>query len=163
MKIDTTSITGWRIASKTATLRAKPLITLIVDRTIASKFLVETLEAKEPVSPDALFCIGGAGDAWQQMPKKLLAKYDVTAIDADGWMVCTPKPDNSVNCIEVDPAQCAVDGSFTIVGQWGETVNGVANVQKGTAGDFICQNRTDATDVWIVRRKLFLNTYVQKS
>ena len=162
MKINTGLISDWRIASKTATLRAKPIITLIVDRTIANKFLVDTLEAKEPVSLDALFCIGAANDAWQQMPKKLLAKYDVTAIE-DGWMVCTPKPDNSVNCTEVTSAQCSIDGSFIIIGQWGETVDGVANVQRGTTGDFICQNRTDPTDVWVVRRKLFLNTYVMKS
>jgi hypothetical protein len=26
-------------------------------------------------------------------------------------------------------------------------------------GDFICQSRTDSTDVWIVARKIFTNTY----
>lgn len=37
------------------------------------------------------------------------------------------------------------------------------NVQSGESGDFICQNQTDPTDVWIVKRKLFLNTYVIKT
>jgi len=173
MKIITGFITGWQVASKTASLRAKPIINLIVDRSVANKFLVDTLEAKEPVSPDALFCIGQAGDAWQQMPKKLLAKYDVTAID-DGWLICTPKPDNAVNCVEVtreliklvDPENAHLEWiskKFTIIGQWGETVDGVANVQRGDVGDFICQNQTDPTDVWVVRRKLFLNTYIIKA
>lgn len=158
------------------------MITLVVDRTIASKFLVDTLEAKEPISPDALFCIGGAGDAWQQMPKKLLQKYDVTEIDPNGWMVCTPKPDNSVNFVEVSKEFLAAArdtnlstpfpddraynlGSFCINGQWGtnEYPEFGKNVQWGDEGDFVCQNRTDPTDVWIVKRKLFLNTYVQKT
>ncbi len=26
-------------------------------------------------------------------------------------------------------------------------------------GDFICRNREDKTDVWIVKRKIFINTY----
>ena len=116
-----------------------------------------------------VICVGEAGDAWQQMPKKLLAKYDVTAIDTDGWMICTPKPDNAVNCLEVNNEVwgnnplATTNGEFTIIGQWGATVDGVANVQTGNVGDFICQNRTDPTDVWIVRRKLFLNTYVVKT
>ena len=174
MKIITGFITGWRVASKTAALRAKPIVNLLVDRTVASKFLVDTLEAKEPLDEGAMFCIGAAGDAWQQMPKKLLAKYDVTAIDTDGWMICTPKPDNAVNCVEVTPELVKlvdpenahlewITKKFTIIGQWGATVDGVKNVQEGEEGDFICQNRTDPTDVWIVRRKLFLNTYIVKA
>ena len=158
-KIATAELTGWRIASKTRPIKAKPLINLLVDRTVASKFLVDTLEGKEPLGDGVVICVGEAGDAWQQMPKKLLAKYSVTSIDADGWMVCSPLPDNAVDMVEIDPVQCDTDGSFYITGQWGATVGDEKNVQTGTAGDFICRNRTDQTDVWIVRRKLFLNTY----
>ena len=182
MKIITEFLTGWNVASKTQPIKAKPLINLLVDRTVANKFLVDTLEAKEPVSADALFCIGAAGDAWQQMPRKLLAKYDVTAIE-DGWMICTPKPDNAVNCIETTPDMLKTlvlteyvtvpfnDPrkynlcDFAIEGQWGsaEYPEIGKNIQLGHKGDFICQNRTDPTDVWIVKRKLFLNTYVLKN
>lgn len=163
MRIQTSSITGWNIASKTRPIKAKPLINLLVDRTVTSKFLVDTLEGKEPLGDGVVICLGEAGDAWQQMPKKLLGKYDVTAIDNDGWMLCTPKPDNSVNCVEINPADCEVDGSFSIIGQWGANVGDEKNVQTGEKGDFICQNRTDPTDVWVVKRKLFLNTYIVKS
>ncbi len=162
-RIETAGINDWRIASKTRPIRAKPLINLLVDRTVASKFLVDTLEGKEPLGDGVVICVGEAGDAWQQMPKKLLAKYAVAAIDDDGWMVCEPRPDNAVEVLEVDPAQCEVDGSFSIIGHWGSTVGEEKNVQTGKAGDFICRDRNDPTDIWIVQRKLFLNTYVIKS
>ena len=45
----------------------------------------------------------------------------------------------------------------------GATVGEEKNVQTGEKGDFICQNRTNPTDVWVVKRKLFLNTYIIKS
>src|SRR5512137_2220959 len=101
MRIDTALVTGWSVATKTRPLRAKPLINLLVDRSVTNKFLVDTLEGREPLGDGVVICIGEAGDTWQQMPKKLLAKYDVTSLDNDGWMVCTPKPDNAVNVIEV--------------------------------------------------------------
>ena len=82
-------------------------------------------------------------------------------------MICEPLPDNAVDVVEVTDAMCTPDAhnanAFYIIGQWGETVGEEKNVQRGTAGDFICRNRTDHTDVWIVRRRLFLNTYVIKS
>lgn len=173
MRIEPTKLTGWRIASKTRPIKAKPLVNLLVDRSVTNKFLVDTLEGREPLGDGVVICVGEAGDTWQQMPKKLLAKYHVASIDPDGWMVCEPLPDNAVNVVEVD--RDLIDatmriypnngwfGTFTIIGQWGETIEGEQDVQKGTEGDFICQNQTDPTDVWIVRRKLFLNTYVIKS
>jgi len=54
---------------------------------------------------------------------------------------------------------------FYINGQWGDD-NYPAfgkSVQWGHNGDFICQNKTDLTDVWIVKRRLFLNTYQFKT
>jgi len=162
MKIETKNLTGWKIASKTRPIKAKPLISLLVDRSVTNKFLVDTLEGKEPLGDGVVICVGEAGDTWQQMPKKLLAKYAVKAIDNDGWMVCEPLPDNAVNVIEVPESQTDI-GGFYIIGQWGETVGLEKNVQRGSAGDFICRNQTDHSDVWIVRRKLFLNTYNIKS
>lgn len=108
------------------------------------------------------------------MPKKLIAKYNVTAIDTEGWMVCEPKPDNSVNCFEVPddffnkdftksyPYDSAYNlGDFCIEALWGETNHPTfgKNVQWGDKGDFICQNRNDPNDVWVVRKKFFENTY----
>ncbi len=173
MRINTNDIIGWNVASKTRPIKAKPLINLLVDRTVVSKFLVDTLEGKEPLGDGVVICVGEAGDAWQQMPKKLLQKYVVEEIDKDGWMVCEPMPDNAVDCIEVNRLVidhfCMVApnngwfGTFSIIGHYGQTVDGEVNVQSGVEGDFLCRNRTDKTDVWIVKRKLFLNTYVIKS
>lgn len=170
MRIDTTKITNWKVATKTRPIKAKPLVSILVDRTITNKFLVDTLEAKEPLGDGVVICVGEAGDTWQQMPKKLLQKYRVVSIDKDGWMDCEPLPDNAVDCFEVvvdvirekqDPEYPTL--AFTIIGLWGETINKEKNVQRGVAGDFICRNQTDHTDVWIVKRKLFLNTYNIKS
>lgn len=157
MRINTNLIVRWNVASKTRPIKAKPLVNLIVDRTIVSKFLVDTLEGKEPLGDGVVICVGEAGDAWQQMPNKLLKKYSVKDIDKNGWMICEPLPDNAVDCVEVK------EEKFTIVGLYGQTVNGEANVQSGVAGDFICRNQTDHKDVWIVNRKMFVNTYVIKS
>lgn len=146
----------YRVAKKTKGLRAKPMVTLIVDRGVMAKFLVDTLEAREPVSVDAMFCIGESNDAWQQSAKKLLAKYTVDAIDSDGWMVCNPKPDVSVDFCEMN-----INGY--IQGLWGETVDGVENIQRFKEGDYVCRNREDHNDVWVVARKIFINTYAELS
>lgn len=139
------------------------MINLLVDRTVVSKFLVDTLEGKEPLGDGVVICVGEAGDAWQQMPKKLLQKYVVKEIDKDGWMVCEPLPDNAVDCVEVTEVMLGFDTDFTIIGHFGQTIDGESNIQTGTEGDFICRNQTDKTDVWVVKRKFFLNTYVIKS
>jgi hypothetical protein len=163
MKINTDKISKWDIATKTKPIKAKPLINLLVDKTVATKFLVDTLEGKEPCRNGAMVCVGESGDIWQQVSKKLLQKYYVTSIDDDGWMICTPKPDNEVECREVAPCFFTFGDEnvtdFYIIGQWGETVGDEKNVQRGVVGDFICRNKYDESDVWIVKRKLFLNTY----
>ena len=152
--INPKDITTWRVAKKTKPLRAKPMVTLVIDKTVMAKFLIDTLEAREPVSPNAMFCIGETNDAWQQTPDKLLSKYDVTDVDGDGWMVCTPKPDNSAEFIEAGTA------GF-IIGLWGETIDGHENLQAFSPGDCIARNRQDHDDVWVVRRKIWMNSYTE--
>jgi len=172
MRIDTSKILTWSKASKTKPVKAKPLVTLLVDKTVVNKFLVATLEGNEPLGDGVVICIGKSGDVWQQTPKKLLQKYNVTSIDNDGWMVCEPKPDNVVNCIQVKNALTlsfaaeAPDEAmykahdFYIHGLWGATVPGFGdNIQWGDNGDYVCQNQTDTSDVWIVKQKIFENTY----
>lgn len=142
----------WKKGSKTKGLRAKPISSLLVDRTAAAKFLVDTLEAKEQVAPNAMFCMGAAGDAWQQTPQKLLAKYDVVDVDENGWLVCQPKPGNVVEFFEADK-------EGYIIGQWGAEINGVKNLQEFSPRDMIVRNTEDHSDVWVVRRKIWDNTY----
>jgi hypothetical protein len=172
--INTNLIPKWNIAKKTKNIKAKPLISIMVDRSVMSKFLVDTLEGREKLGDGAIICIGESNDIWQQMPKKLIQKYQVIDVDNDGWMLCEPRPENSVECVEInDDIQQWISKSdafvslnqedeFFIIGQWGESVNILGKdvqIQRAAKGDFICRNREDLTDVWIVRRKIFNNTY----
>jgi len=164
----------WALAKKVRPLRAKPMVSLLVDKSVMGQFLVDTLEAREPVSPQAMFCIGEANDAWQQMPDKLLKHYEVRHIDEDGWMVCHPKPEGAREFFEVTLAVlqaqgywdffCALPtGTGYVQAQWSETVGGRHNVQRFGEGDFIVRSREDASDVWVVRRKIWLNSYAEMS
>ena len=153
MKRINTNILTWEVAKKTKNLKAKPAISIMVEKSVLSKFLIDTLEGKEFLGDGSVICVGESNDIWQQMPKKLLQKYNVIEIDKEGWMICEPKPDNSVNCMEYTD-----DEPFYIIGLWGEkTEEGL--IQKGEKGDFICRNKEDLNDVWIVKRKIFINTY----
>lgn len=156
--LDANTLTNWQVAKKVKSVRAKPIVSILVDKSILAKLLLTTLEANEPLGDGAVICIGDAGDIWQQMPKKLLAKYTVTSIDPEGWMVCEPRPDNSIECFEMEGHIDSPTGEHYVKAGWGETFKGVT-AQRFAVGDFICRNRTDHNDVWVVRRKLFLNTY----
>lgn len=159
MSILSTESAAWRRGKKTQGIKAKALINLMVDRSVVNKFLIDTLEGREPVDSGNIFCIGGAGDAWQQTSKALLKKYDVKAIDDDGWMVCEPKPENEVEFFEITGTP---NGELYIQGLWGETIEGVgANLQRFNIGDFVCRQPHEHADQWIVRRTLFLNTYTE--
>ena len=170
MKVLNTGDFSWDVAKKTKPLRAKPIASLLVDSTVLAKFLVDTLEAREPVGPGAIFCLGESNDAWQQTPKKLLAKYNVTDIDTEGWMVCNPKPENSVEFVEVTEALLeqagaqeayAANGVGYLKGQWGQTYEGVPNLQIFVLVDFIARKPEDLEDMWVVKRKIWMNSYTE--
>ncbi len=166
-RIKVEEIKDWNIAKKTKNIKAKPLISIMVDKSVLSKFLIDTLEGKEPLGDGSIICIGEYNDIWQQMPKNLIAKYNVIDVDNDGWMICEPRIDNSVNWFEIShenlPFISTIDTfigeePFYIRSQWGEkTSEGM--IQRASFGDFICQNREDNNDFWIVKRKIFMNTY----
>jgi hypothetical protein len=48
-RIRVEEISKWNIAKKTKSIKAKPLISIMVDRNVMNKFLVDTLEGKEPL------------------------------------------------------------------------------------------------------------------
>jgi hypothetical protein len=144
------------------------MVTLLVDRAVMAKFLVDTLEAKEPVHPDAMFCIGESNDAWQQSAKKLLQKYTVDAIDSDGWMVCNSKQECSVEFCQITNESLDVAGwgnpeTGFIQGNWGESVGDLQNLQRWRLDDYVVRNREDHTDTWIVNCKIFQNSYTEIS
>jgi len=167
--LKTEEIKNWQVAKKTKGIKAKPSISIMVDKSVTSKFLIDTLEGKEPLGDGAVICIGESNDIWQQMPKNLIKKYTVVDVDKDGWMICEPRPDNSVNCVEITNTLTTYDKDwyaheqFFIIGEWGETLqltpDKEVSIQKADIGDFICQNRENPSDIWIVKRKIFINTY----
>ena len=73
-RIDVEKISNWSVAKKTKNIKAKPLISIMVDRSVLSKFLVDTLEGRESLGDGSIICLGESNDIWQQMPKKLLQK-----------------------------------------------------------------------------------------
>ncbi len=97
-------------------------------------------------------------DAWQQTNAKLLQKYNVTGVDEQGWMICEPKPENEVWAASTI-GLVSNSGQFRIVGQWGERQPDGTFIQYGVVGDYVLKSKTDPTDVWIVAKKVFENTY----
>ena len=77
MRIDATKITNWGTASKTRPIQAKPLNCILIDKLIRDKFLIDTLEGREPLGTGVMICLGEAGDIWQQTLDKVLKKYRV--------------------------------------------------------------------------------------
>jgi len=73
-------------------------------------------------------------------------------------MVCEPRPDNAVECVQITGTIISHSGEHYLKALWGEDRNGV-KAQRFAEGDYICRNRTDKNDVWVVRRKFFENTY----
>jgi hypothetical protein len=158
--LDTTTNKVWRRGKKTQGLRSKPLVSLIVDKSVVNKFLIDTLEGREPIDSANMFCIGDAGDAWQQTAKALLKKYDIKNIDSDGWMICEPKPENEVEFFQWIPDPIPFGYTY-IKGQWGATIEDVFNLQKIVAGDFVCRQPDNHDDQWVVQCRLFRNTYTE--
>ena len=173
IELELKNITDWKIASKSKNIVAKPLVSIMVDNKILNKFLLDTLEGKESLGNGSMVCVGEAGDAWQQMPNKLLAKYKVISIDTDGWLVCEPLPGNASNCKEItkdfiqqfDTLNILLtypSPSLYITAEWGEQL-GDKSIQRCEIGDFILCDRDNLNDVWVVKRKIFLNTYIIKN
>jgi len=151
--VNTAQIADWRRAKKTKGIKAKALQTLLSDESMLTKFLLDTIEGTQTLKAGSIVCVGSAGDAWQQKEKKLFQQYTVTGLTPDGWMICEPKPDVERDAYEVPAEVCGPEGDFSISAQWGtEHVleNKKVYLQHGKAGDIICRNPEDQTDVWIV-------------
>lgn len=158
----------WGLAKKTKPLKAKPTADILADTSVAAKFMLSTLEGVQALVHDSMICVGASDDVWQQTRKDLLKKYTVTDITPDGWLVCTPKPDNQVRIVELTEAflepEIPLDAkgmelTFEIVGLWGRPIGNGCFVQECAQGDFIAQREDNFEDVWVIRRKVFLNTY----
>lgn len=151
----------WRFAKKTKSIQAKPMSSVIVDRIAHRSWLIDTLEGSEPIDLANMLCLGEGGEPWQQTPLALLKKYNVTSIDDNGWLTCTPKPENEVEFFQLEKLMLGMDQPefVYIQGMFGETVMGTPNLLRCKVGDYVCRQPHDHKDQWVVRQSLFENTY----
>src|SRR5262245_12784727 len=55
-----------RRCQKTRPIKAKPVSSIVADKSVTSRLLLATLEANERVDPNAIVCRGVADDLWMQ-------------------------------------------------------------------------------------------------
>lgn len=148
---------SFKTATKTKPIQAKPLVSVLSDKNVLTKFLLDTLEGKQNLQDvgQSVICLGGGGDVWQQKTSKLLQKYTVVNITEDGWLVCDPKPENEVWASQFTEFY----DKFSIFAQWGEKNADGKYIQTGEVGDYILRSKTDPNDYWIVRKSFFESTY----
>lgn len=159
----------WARARKTKPIRVKHMSAVLPEAALATKLLLQTLEAREPLDSRAMFCRGIEDDVWMQSSKALLAKYVVTDIDEAGWLVCVPKPENEALCVELtEPLLASLgyaphmqeQGEGFVQALWGETLaTGETAVQRFAYGDFLLGSPNNESDRWVVRRRLWRNSY----
>lgn len=153
------AIKDWKIARKTGIILAKPINSIIVDKTVVSKFLISTLEGNESLDINTLMCLGSDNEPWQQIYARLLRKYDIVSIDENGWLVCSPKPDNRIEFFQWNDKIITKTGEHYVKSIWGENFRTYGNCQRFSQGDYICRDIDNTNDVWVVRKKLFDTTY----
>ena len=156
--LDTSNLT-WFTASKTKPIFVRTWAEIFGPQVLfySKNLLLKTLEANEPIDPEAVLCVGQSGDVWQQTAKAVDKKYEFVeyaSYPQTGWAVYKPRDGNAVDAFE------ATQGGY-IVGLWGEEVPalGAKNLQRVKVGDFICRQPHDHNDQWVVQRNLFLNSY----
>lgn len=151
MNIIDTSTFNWSRAKKTKAIRAISIAAAVHPEII--KYLnLETIEANEPLESINFLCIATTGEAWQQAAKNFFKKYKVVNVDLDGFLVAEPLPENEVEFVIAEQ-----DGY--IVGKWGETIDGVKNLQRVRVGDTIARQTYEHEDQWVVNRTLWNGTY----
>jgi hypothetical protein len=161
--IDTTNLFNLRV-KKTQGIQALPISTF-VDEEFAKFFMLKTLEGTGPVDIDKWLCIGAGGDCWMQSYDRLIAKYDQSTTLTDTFYYrFTPKPENEADAFFLSEDEVIKQGfdsraPMYIRGAWGETIDGVPNLQLIDVGDACLRNQTDHSDQWRVMRKFFDNTY----
>jgi len=157
--VDTTKIAQWKKATKTKPIKAKHIQSLLIDDALTTKLLLQTLEGSQMLKATSMVCLGAIEEPWQQTPEKLLKQYTVTEITPQGWLVCTPKPENERDLFETESLANSAYEGYAIYAQWGERQSDGRFIQFGKFGDPILRNQDDLSDVWIVARNLFDSTY----
>lgn len=162
--LDTAKFWSGQQARKTKGLKAKHLSSVLSDPALISKLLLDTLEAKEVLTPDVCICMGEAGDAWQQTAMKLIKDYELRGIDTNGWLLFEPKPTKIVEFFEVTEEILEEIGAVPtepvyIVGLWGAKIGDDINMQRVRLGDFVARQLDQHEDQWVVQRAIWKRSY----
>ena len=127
-----------RLFKKTKPVWAK---ILLVDQEIS------TLEGPEKATAGDYLCRGIHGEVWPQGQEKFLSKYSPSGeFDNEAWQRFDPKPDMPLVSAE------QVKHAFELESRWG--------AMKGKRGDYIVRSLSDDTDIWVVDKKIFEQSYV---
>ena len=107
---------------------------------------IETMEGWTIAAQGDYLCRGVSDEVWAQEEEKLLQKYVASGVvDEEGWEHFKPNP----NAPKVQAAQ--VVRAFQVESRYGTL--------HGKAGDYLIRSTTDASDVWVVDRSIFEQTY----
>lgn len=165
MIIDTTDLWTGRLARKTKGLKAVPMRVCLFS-IVAPYFSINTREGYIKPDLDTMLCVGADDEPWQQPLANLQRGYDAVGVDGI-WTLYAPKPSKVVEFFEITSALVASIGAVAaplfITGQWGQTIDGIPNLQRCHVGDFIARNPDDLADQWVVQRSIWLRTYEETS
>lgn len=166
MIIDTTNLWRSTLARKTKGMKASPLSYEIAAH-VAPYLRIATREGYIPVNRDLVLCVGEDDEPWSQTAEKIRKDYDHVGNDGQGlWHIFKPKATKIVEFFELtqgllDELNIPPCSPMYITGMWGETIDGVANLQKVTMGDFIARQPDDHSDQWVVQQNIWLRTYTE--
>jgi hypothetical protein len=114
---------------------------------------LNTREGSAVLGADNYICLGIVGEPWQQTPEKINSAYTPGGVDADGWEIWIPRPNNLIEMF-----YSTQDGY--VQGAWGSTIPGVGErLQMVKAGDAIARDPHNHLDQWRVARSMFDATY----
>jgi len=109
---------------------------------------VESLEGPIRIGEGDYVCLGQSDELWAMTSDDLLRRYtptgEVQTINAETWKVYTPRPARIALAAQMDEA-------FAVFTPWG--------VLRGKPGDLLLLDETDPTDLWVVDRVIFDQTY----
>jgi hypothetical protein len=108
---------------------------------------IESLESKsQTAKPGDFVCRGIQGELWPQSEKSLLGSYTASGEkDTQGFERYDPRPDAPA----VEATQ--VNEPFYVIASWGRL--------DGKPGDYVVRRQNDPSDIWIVDRAIFENSY----
>lgn len=166
-EIGTSPVPSWNDCRKVKGLRAKHMKSVLTDSSVLGMFLLNTLEGREPVDGTSMICVGPMSDVWQQRSANLFKKYNAVGVDEEGWFEFVPKTADpnapaTVECIKVTPEflrDMKAQSAQYVQGTYGETIQHIENLQQFKLGDYICRDKINTHDVWVVADRIFLNTY----